>query len=68
MCAATVYFVWQERNARIFKDSKRNADMLVQKIKNEVKFNLMSLCVKETKAVHSVEEKWCVKLQKVCRV
>jgi hypothetical protein len=46
-CGAAVYYVWRERNARIFGTIKKNAEVLAQEIKNTIRLKLMSLKVME---------------------
>lgn len=61
---ASVYFVWQERNSRIFKNSERSVDTLVQNIMESIKWRIMSFIVKDSNAVRNVENKWNVKLKR----
>ena len=61
---ATVYFVWQERNSRIFKNNERSVDTLVQNIMDSIKWRIMSFTVKESIAVKNVEAKWNVKFKR----
>ena len=48
--AATVYFLWNERNKRIFQDSKRTKDAVISVIKKYMEDILQSLRVKEIKS------------------
>ncbi|GKB62304.1 hypothetical protein Tco_0918490 [Tanacetum coccineum] len=48
---AVVYFIWQKRNTRMFKQIKRNEESLVQTIKETVRLRMRSFSVKESKAV-----------------
>ena len=41
--AATVYYVWQERNKRIFSDEMRTEQVLCKIICDEVRSRLVSL-------------------------
>ena len=45
--AASVYFIWRERNARIFKKETRTVVQVIQSINENVKLRLMSLKVKK---------------------
>nr|GEW98674.1 retrovirus-related Pol polyprotein from transposon TNT 1-94 [Tanacetum cinerariifolium] len=63
-----VYFIWQERNTRMYKQIKRNEESLVQTIKETVRLRMMSFIVKESKAVRRMEEIWNVKVAKVSKV
>ncbi|GJT01793.1 RNA-directed DNA polymerase, eukaryota, reverse transcriptase zinc-binding domain protein [Tanacetum coccineum] len=59
-----MYYIWQERNNRIFKNEKRDKDAIFSIIKDIIVIKLIGLRVKESKTVHEVEEKWKLKLQK----
>ncbi|GJX90332.1 reverse transcriptase zinc-binding domain-containing protein [Tanacetum coccineum] len=56
--AAVVYFIWQERNQRIFRGDKRDADVLFDTINETIMLKLMSLRVKESYAVKKVAGIW----------
>nr|GEW55871.1 hypothetical protein [Tanacetum cinerariifolium] len=62
--AAVVYFIWQERNQRIFRNEKRTVEKLHTAICNVVKLKLMNINVKDSKAVRFPDVKgkyaWCV--------
>ncbi|GJS99508.1 RNA-directed DNA polymerase, eukaryota, reverse transcriptase zinc-binding domain protein [Tanacetum coccineum] len=62
---AAVYFIWQERNNRIFKNEKRDKETIVKLIKENTVMKLIGLKVKESITVNEVENKWKIKLQKV---
>ncbi|GJU06423.1 RNA-directed DNA polymerase, eukaryota, reverse transcriptase zinc-binding domain protein [Tanacetum coccineum] len=59
--AATVYYVWQERNRRNFKKEKRAVETICNMIKDCVKCKLMSLQVKKLKSVIIMMRKWELK-------
>lgn len=40
---ASVYFVWQERNNRLFKKGARSCEQLFQVVYNTVRLKLMSI-------------------------
>ncbi|GKC02313.1 retrovirus-related pol polyprotein from transposon TNT 1-94 [Tanacetum coccineum] len=40
--AASSYFIWQERNFRLFKKIKRNPDQIVEMIKSSVRLKLLT--------------------------
>ncbi|GJW40181.1 hypothetical protein Tco_0066026 [Tanacetum coccineum] len=46
--AATTYFIWQERNGRLFKNSKRTVSQVIECIMNSVRLKLMSCRLKKT--------------------
>ncbi|GJU37824.1 RNA-directed DNA polymerase, eukaryota, reverse transcriptase zinc-binding domain protein [Tanacetum coccineum] len=52
---AVVYFIWQERNTRIFRISKRDEQTLVQIITETVELRMMSFIVKESKSIREME-------------
>ncbi|GJS75909.1 RNA-directed DNA polymerase, eukaryota, reverse transcriptase zinc-binding domain protein [Tanacetum coccineum] len=57
---AVVYFIWQERNKRIFQEEKREEKTLVQIIKETVWLRLAGLVVKDSKTIKEVEDRWSV--------
>lgn len=63
--AACVYFVWQERNNRIFKDERRKVSDLFNILCDTVKMRLTSLKMKNSKAIWDTEKEWDVKLHVV---
>ncbi|GKE13136.1 hypothetical protein Tco_1416687 [Tanacetum coccineum] len=68
VCGAAVYYIWQERNARIFGNGKKDEKMLCKVIKETIRMRLLSLQVKESKAVKiMVELQWNVKLNRFNR-
>ncbi|GJR07781.1 reverse transcriptase domain, reverse transcriptase zinc-binding domain protein [Tanacetum coccineum] len=46
--AASAYFIWQERNWRLFKKSKRSIDQVVSCISSLVRMKLLSCAFKRT--------------------
>ncbi|GKB92427.1 hypothetical protein Tco_0964699 [Tanacetum coccineum] len=56
--AATVYFIWQERNFRLFKEECRSEDVLFNIIYECVKSKLMTIRVKKTVRTDLIEKKW----------
>lgn len=54
--------MWQERNARLFGNARRDEAALCREIMDTVRMKIMSLQVKESEAVKRVEKKWTVKL------
>ncbi|GKD57623.1 hypothetical protein Tco_1291010 [Tanacetum coccineum] len=59
-----VYFVWQERNTRLVKNTKRRTENLVQVITETIKVRMTSFIVNESDTAKEVEEKWNVKLKR----
>jgi hypothetical protein len=61
---AVVYYVWQERNNRLFDKGSRTEDELVKNIVETVKMRMMSFHVKDSRTVLEVERKWKVILKR----
>lgn len=59
---ATVYFLWQERNSRIFKSEEREKNVVIKLICDEVRARLMTLKTKKSRAVMEAEQNWDVNL------
>lgn len=56
--ATTVYFLWQERNYRIFKKEERDEQTLIKIICDEVRAKLMSLKTKKSIIVLNAQRSW----------
>ena len=56
--AASVYFVWQERNVRLFKNHARPPDVLCDLILATVRYKLMGLKLKKTTRVMAILGEW----------
>ncbi|KAK9053715.1 hypothetical protein SSX86_024789 [Deinandra increscens subsp. villosa] len=54
----SAYFIWQERNNRIFNDHARPPDLLVKKICEVVRNRLISLKLKITSKNQHVLDSW----------
>ncbi|GJV80073.1 RNA-directed DNA polymerase, eukaryota, reverse transcriptase zinc-binding domain protein [Tanacetum coccineum] len=50
VCNAAVYYVWQKRNNRIFKNEKRDAEIVLSLIKDTVILKLIGLSVKNVRS------------------
>ncbi|GKB31638.1 hypothetical protein Tco_0871039 [Tanacetum coccineum] len=61
--AACLYGIWNERNSRIFKDSKRSYEEVLKSIIEIVKNKLMSFMVKDCTAVRSIEQIWAISMR-----
>ncbi|GJZ56704.1 hypothetical protein Tco_0612198 [Tanacetum coccineum] len=48
--SASVYYIWQERNARLFSNQKQNSAQLIEVIKSAVHLKLISCSFKKTRA------------------
>ncbi|GJW02174.1 RNA-directed DNA polymerase, eukaryota, reverse transcriptase zinc-binding domain protein [Tanacetum coccineum] len=62
--AAAVYYVWQERNDRLFKNEKRKSETIISTIKESIRLKLMGMRVKESRTVNEVEKIWNVKISR----
>ncbi|GJS25684.1 RNA-directed DNA polymerase, eukaryota, reverse transcriptase zinc-binding domain protein [Tanacetum coccineum] len=56
--ATTIYFVWNERNKRIFTQEQRNCQDLLNGIVESIKMQLMSLKVKKSLDVEEISKEW----------
>nr|GEV51275.1 hypothetical protein [Tanacetum cinerariifolium] len=56
--AATTYYVWQERNWRLFKKGKRSPDQIVECIKSSVRLKLLSCKLKKSKNGERLARLW----------
>ncbi|GKB15011.1 RNA-directed DNA polymerase, eukaryota, reverse transcriptase zinc-binding domain protein [Tanacetum coccineum] len=64
VCAAAVYFIWQERNCRLFRNEKRNCETIVKRVKENVRLKLMGMRTKDSKTIKEVELLWNMKFRK----
>ena len=62
--AAVVYFLWQERNLRLFQNVKRKWDVLWKVIEENVKLKLSSLKVVKSHDVETVFNIWGIEYVK----
>ncbi|GKC19715.1 hypothetical protein Tco_1021865 [Tanacetum coccineum] len=56
--AASMYFIWQERNFRLFKNESRSEDVLINIIYDSVRSKLMTVIVKKTSRTDVIAKKW----------
>nr|GEV07614.1 ribonuclease H-like domain-containing protein [Tanacetum cinerariifolium] len=56
--AAATYYVWQERNWRLFKKGKRSPDQIVECIKSFVRLKLLSCKLKKSKNGERLARLW----------
>ncbi|GJW86813.1 RNA-directed DNA polymerase, eukaryota, reverse transcriptase zinc-binding domain protein [Tanacetum coccineum] len=56
--SATVYFIWQERNKRIFQSEKRTPEVLCRNVEESIVSMLRALNVKKSNAVLIVAKVW----------
>ncbi|XP_071694787.1 uncharacterized protein [Rutidosis leptorrhynchoides] len=58
LLGASVYFLWQERNARIFKNQTRSVDKLMEVIFSTVRLKFMSLRWKNSIQAQTLKASW----------
>ncbi|GKD93401.1 reverse transcriptase domain, reverse transcriptase zinc-binding domain protein, partial [Tanacetum coccineum] len=56
--AAATYFIWQERNGRLFKNSKRTVNQVIEYIMNSVRLKLLSCRLKKTRSALDLVKAW----------
>lgn len=56
--AASSYFIWQERNARLFKNIKRTNDQVIGIILETIRLKLITFRFKKTVKVDRLIEDW----------
>ncbi|GKB79519.1 retrovirus-related pol polyprotein from transposon TNT 1-94 [Tanacetum coccineum] len=64
--AATTYFIWQERNGRLFKNSKRTVSQVIECIMNSVRLKLMSCRLKKTSSALVMAKDWNISESTLC--
>ncbi|MFS8007317.1 hypothetical protein Hanom_Chr14g01259601 [Helianthus anomalus] len=58
LVAASAYIIWQERNARIFKNQMRPPEVISEIILNTVRYKLMGAKVRKTAKVQRLLGEW----------
>ncbi|XP_021996389.1 uncharacterized protein LOC110893597 [Helianthus annuus] len=56
--AASAYFVWQERNNRLFSANKRNAAQLIEVVLMTVRMKLHTMKFRRTNSVNQILSEW----------
>ncbi|GJZ52189.1 hypothetical protein Tco_0606704 [Tanacetum coccineum] len=54
VCGAAVYYIWQEKNNRLFKNEKKDSNTILNTIKETVGMKLIGIKVKESKTVKRI--------------
>lgn len=57
-----VYFIWRERNARLFTTEKKNTNGMIKDIEDSVKLKLMNIKVKNYVQVRAMAEEWGIQM------
>ncbi|MFS8002519.1 hypothetical protein Hanom_Chr13g01203021 [Helianthus anomalus] len=58
LVAATTYFIWQERNARLFKNELRPPESIIELIIQQVRYKLMGAKLKNCDNVRRLLGDW----------
>ncbi|GJV74780.1 hypothetical protein Tco_1506364 [Tanacetum coccineum] len=64
VCGAAVYYLWYERNSRLFGGTKKTEDAICLEAVDTIRLNLVNRKVKESAAFRNVEDHWEIKLQR----
>nr|GEV73046.1 hypothetical protein [Tanacetum cinerariifolium] len=64
VCSVAVYYIWQERNNRLFKKEKRDKKTIFNIVIETIRMKLMGIKVKDSRTVKELEEKWNIKMQR----
>ncbi|KAK1429871.1 hypothetical protein QVD17_12158 [Tagetes erecta] len=63
LVAGTVYYIWQERNNRLFNNHARPPDILSNTILDTIRYRLMGLKLKQTEAVVQQLAEWKIDVE-----
>ena len=63
--ATTVYYIWKERNSRLFTGEMQNKEVVLKIIEEIIRLQLLGLKVKKTTNVEKVARNWLVEMQYV---
>ncbi|MFS8006900.1 hypothetical protein Hanom_Chr14g01254601 [Helianthus anomalus] len=58
--SASTYFVWEERNRRLFSERKRSANQLVEVILSTVRLKIHTMRFKTTPSTIQVLQEWAL--------
>ncbi|PWA81221.1 ATP-dependent metalloprotease FtsH [Artemisia annua] len=58
--AACVYYIWNERNRRLFRDEKKSYKEVLKEIINNIRFKMACFSVKGSSMVNGVYNQWQV--------
>ncbi|XP_071712909.1 uncharacterized protein [Rutidosis leptorrhynchoides] len=56
--AASVYFIWQERNSRLFNGKRRSVEQMFELIRSNVRLKLMTVRFKTSSQANQVKADW----------
>nr|GEY90012.1 RNA-directed DNA polymerase, eukaryota, reverse transcriptase zinc-binding domain protein [Tanacetum cinerariifolium] len=60
--AASVYFIWRERNKRLFTGEKKEWETVLNEVINTIRFKLASVKIKSSVYVSNIEKTWKIKM------
>ena len=64
---ATVYYIWQERNGRLYQKDERSVEVLFCMIVETIRMRLMSLKIKYSNEVIKAAAIWRLPLKSILR-
>ncbi|GJY24099.1 hypothetical protein Tco_0397757 [Tanacetum coccineum] len=64
VCGVVVYYIWQEKNNRLFKNEKMDRNTIFNIVKETVGMKLIGIKVKDSRTIKEVEKRWNVKMQR----
>ena len=59
--ATTVYYIWKERNERLFSQNAKDTEVVLQIIQEQIRLQLLSLKVKKSIQTTKVADVWKIK-------
>ena len=59
--ATTVYYIWKERNERLFSQNVKTTEVVLHVIQEQIRLQLLSLQVKKTIHTTKVADVWKIK-------
>ncbi|GJT15339.1 hypothetical protein Tco_0874045 [Tanacetum coccineum] len=63
--AASIYNIWQERNGRIFRESKRSCDEVFKSMMEMIKNKLLGITANDSLAVRDIERRWAITCKRI---
>lgn len=56
--ATVVYYIWKERNNRLFKGEIQTIEVVMKNVEENIKLQLLSLKMRKTSNVEKIVKKW----------
>ena len=60
--ATSVYYIWKERNTRLFANERMTTEVVLNNIKENIRLHLQRMNVKDSVQVRKVATEWNVKM------